>query len=143
MILITLFFNRIIFHNPMPIKLMPTLFILLAPPAVGFLAYVKLTGEVDVFARILYYSAAFLFLLLTVQVRVFIKVPFFLSWWAYSFPLAATTLATFVMSRHLPDNSVLWYFAVLLYTVLLGVIALLLTLTLKAALKQQICVNED
>ena len=37
---------------PLPERLLPTVFILIAPPAVGFIAYVRLTGGVDVFAQI-------------------------------------------------------------------------------------------
>lgn len=94
-VLKVLIFNRIIFHDPIPQKLLPTLFILIAPPAVGFIAYMQLNGgNLDGFARILYYSALFLVMLLLVQFRYFTKIPFFLSWWAYSFPLAAFSIAT-------------------------------------------------
>ncbi len=97
LVLLAIIFNRVLFHHPLPEKLMPTFFILIAPPAVGFIAYMKLTGEVDSFARILYYSGLFLTLLLLTQAGRFIRLPFFLSWWAYSFPIAAITIASFVM----------------------------------------------
>lgn len=96
-ILLTIFFNRILFHDPMPAHLLPTLFIMIAPPAVGFIAYVRLNGGIDNFAFFLYFSALFLTILLLSQVKYFIKLPFFLSWWAYSFPLAAMTISSFVM----------------------------------------------
>ena len=97
-ILKTLFFNRIIFHDPLPQKLLPTLFILIAPPAVGFISYMKLNHDVlDNFGRILFYTAAFLVLLLTTQFSRFSRIKFFMSWWAYSFPLAAFTIATEIM----------------------------------------------
>ncbi|MDZ7809277.1 MAG: hypothetical protein U5L11_02915 [Arhodomonas sp.] len=35
---------RMIFHQPLPARLMPTLSILVAPPAAGFLSYLRLTG---------------------------------------------------------------------------------------------------
>lgn len=38
-ILLTIIFYRVLFHDPLDEKLMPTLFILIAPPAVGFIAY--------------------------------------------------------------------------------------------------------
>ncbi len=94
LILTTIIFYRVIFHDPIPERLMPTLFILIAPPAVGFVAYIALTGEFDVFARVLYYAALFLTLLLACQVRRFSALSFSLSWWAYSFPVAAITIAT-------------------------------------------------
>jgi len=41
-VLFTVIMNRIIFHNPLPQKLLPTLFILIAPPAIGFISYTTL-----------------------------------------------------------------------------------------------------
>lgn len=99
-VLFTIIVYRMIFHNPLPEKLLPTLFILIAPPAVGFIAYVRLTGGIDAFANVLYYGALFLTLLLFMQLPRFLRLPFFLSWWAYSFPLAAMTIATLIMYRH-------------------------------------------
>ncbi|TVO71210.1 SLAC1 anion channel family protein [Sedimenticola selenatireducens] len=100
LVLMTIFFNRVFFHEPLPEKLMPTFFILIAPPAVAFLAYMKLQhAELDVFARILYYSGLFLTLLLLTQVGRFARLNFSLSWWAYSFPLSAITVATLVMAQ--------------------------------------------
>ncbi|MBL8251698.1 MAG: SLAC1 anion channel family protein, partial [Candidatus Competibacter sp.] len=54
-VLLTVVLYRLIFHEPLPARLAPTLFILLAPPSVGFIAYVNMTGAVDGFARVLYY----------------------------------------------------------------------------------------
>lgn len=130
-VLKVLIFNRIIFHDPIPQKLLPTLFILIAPPAVGFIAYMQLQGGVlDGFARILYFSALFLVLLLLVQVRYFTKIPFFLSWWAYSFPLAAFSIATQIMLEKQGG----WFFLVLSY-VSLGFVTLLIGLLLLRTLQ--------
>ena len=51
----------------------------------------------DAFGRVLYFVALFVFLLLLVQLPAFFRQSFALSWWAYSFPLAAFTLATMAM----------------------------------------------
>lgn len=96
-VLLSIIFYRVIFHGSLPERLMPTLFILIAPPAVGFIAYVKLTGGLDMLALVLYYAALFFTLLLFAQLAWFARLKFYLSWWAYSFPLAAVTVATFVM----------------------------------------------
>lgn len=94
-VLKSIVFNRIIFHDPLPSKLLPTLFIFIAPPSVGFVAYLQLNGgELNDFARVLYFVAAFLTLLLLTQFRRFLRIEFFLSWWAYSFPLASFASAT-------------------------------------------------
>ena len=140
-VLLTIVLYRLFFHEPLPARLAPTLFILLAPPSVGFIAYVNLTGEVDAFARILYYTALFLALLLASNALRFLRLPFFVSAWAYSFPLAALTLATLVMSTHLPDSG----FALLgfgLLALLTLVVAVLAARTLVAVWRREICAPE-
>jgi len=98
LVLKTLIFNRILFHDPLPEKMLPTLFILIAPPAVGFISYLQLNqGVLDAFARILYYAAMFITLLLFTQLPRFSRIRFFISWWAYSFPLAAFSIASQIM----------------------------------------------
>lgn len=141
-VLMAIVFYRIIFHNPLPDKLAPTLFILIAPPAVGFISYLKLTGDLDPFARILYFSALFTTLLLFTQLAKFARLKFFLSWWAYSFPLAAMTIATLVMYEKVGQ---VWYeyFAMALFGILNLVLALLIVRTIEAMLRGQICVEED
>ena len=141
MILQTLFFYRIFFHLALPEKLLPTFFILIAPPAVGFIAYVKLSGGVDNFAYILYYFALFMFLFLLVQVPMFRRVRFFLSWWAYSFPVAALTIASVLMYRQ-TDVRFFYVLACVVFAVLIGIICTLAVLTIRAVVKCQICVEE-
>ena len=102
LVLFTIIIYRMLFHHPLPERLMPTFFILIAPPAVGFIAYAQLsglmeTGAPDAFARILYHGGLFLTLLLLTQIGRFLRIQFYLSWWAYSFPLAAITIATLTM----------------------------------------------
>ncbi len=126
LVLQVLVFNRVIFHDPMPAKLLPTLFILVAPPAVGFLSYIQLAGVLDGFARILYFNAAFLVLLLLTQFRRFLSARFYLSWWAYSFPLAAFSIASQVYFQLTANLFFLWvaYGSLLLATVVIGLLAL-------------------
>lgn len=141
LVLMTIVLYRLFFHEPLPARLTPTLFILIAPPAVGFLSYLSLGDSVDGFARVLYFTALFLTLLLGSNALRFFRLPFFISAWAYSFPLAAMTLATFEMSR----RSGFAFYSVLswtLLTVLTAVVALLAFKTLSAAARNQICVPE-
>jgi tellurite resistance protein len=142
LVLFTIIFYRVLFHSPLQEKLMPTFFILIAPPAVGFISYVKLTGEIDSFARVLYYAGLFLALLLAIQVRRFARLKFSLSWWAYSFPTAAITIATMVMyqATAYPGLAAL---SLLLLSVLTAMIALLLYRTTVAILRDGICVPEN
>ena len=141
-ILMTIVFYRILFHDPIPAKLLPTLFILIAPPAVGFTAYMRLTGELDSFARVLYYSGLFLTLLLFTQVKHFSKLPFFLSWWAYSFPIAAITIATLVMYEYTYKIFFMWLGGGLLVLITL-LVGLLLARTGLGLYNKEICVEED
>ncbi|WP_306151786.1 SLAC1 anion channel family protein [Roseovarius sp. MMSF_3281] len=93
-VLLTLVINRLVFHDPLPERLQPTLVILIAPPAVGFLAWVTLTGGIDPFARILLNSGYFFALIVAVQLPRILRLPFAMSFWALSFPLAALTIAS-------------------------------------------------
>ncbi len=142
LVLLTIFFYRVIFHNPLPQRLLPTLFILIAPPAVGFLSYLSLHGELNHFARILYYAGLFTTLLLATQLVRFIGIRFFLSWWAYSFPLAAITLATLTMYARL-DLVFFKWLSVILFAVLNLVLLMLLVRTAVAVWRREICVEED
>lgn len=93
-VLLTLVFNRLIFHNPIPARLFPTMVILIAPPAVAYLAYVQLVGGVDPFARFLLNTGYVFALLVLVQVPKLLRLPFALSWWALSFPVAGLSIAS-------------------------------------------------
>jgi len=140
-VLQTLFFYRVFFHRPLPERLLPTFFILLAPPAVGFIAYVKLTGVVDSFANVLYYFAVFTFLFLLVQLRTLRKARFFLSWWAYSFPLAALTIASILM-YHQTDTRFFYYLTFVVFAALAAVIVTLVLFTARSVKRRQICVED-
>ena len=139
-VLTAILFYRLIFHASLPERFMPTLFIFIAPPAVGFIAYHQLTHELDVFARILYYVGLFFTLLLFTQLRQFARLKFFLSWWAYSFPLAAITLATLIMAE---DTGIVLYYrlATVLLAILTLVVAGLAARTLLAVARREICVE--
>lgn len=141
LVLLSINLNRMIFHHPLPDKLLPTLFILIAPPAVGFISWLQLTDSLDAFGRILYYSAIFLTLMLLTQFRRFARLKFFLSWWAYSFPMAAITLATLLMLERLG----LPFFRGLSITLLALLSVIILTLvarTLLAVTRKEICIEE-
>ncbi len=141
-ILLVIFFNRIIFHHPLPEKLLPTLFILIAPPAVGFISYVKLTNAIDNFANILYFFALFLTVLLFAQPKMFYKIKFNLSWWAYSFPLSAITIASILMF-HQTNSLLIKNVAYLLFLALNLLIAVLVVKSAQAIARKEICVEEE
>ncbi len=94
-ILGTLVFYRLVTGDALEPPMRPTLAILMAPPAVAFLAWLQLSGGETGAGLMLYFVALLTFLLLLPQVPGFLKLPFFPSWWAYTFPLAAFTVACF------------------------------------------------
>lgn len=132
MIFLAIVIYRLVFHTTLLVQLVPTLVILIAPPAVGFMAWLSLVGGLDGFGRVLYYLALFFAILLASRSLVFLKIPFKPSWWAYTFPLDAMTMATFefwdVSGGALP----LWV-ALLFLAVTTAVVALVSIRTVGAA----------
>ena len=140
-VLLTLVMNRLIFHDPLPARLVPTLVILIAPPAVAFIAYFRLNGEVDTFARILLNSGYVFAGIVLTQVGKFTRLPFALSWWALSFPVAALTIASFLYAGQAHSEGHRIIGTVLL--VLLAVIVVgLLFRTARAIASRKICMPE-
>lgn len=139
-ILQAIVFYRLFFHPPMIKTLEPLLFILIAPPAIGFSAYLHINGgNLDVLARILYYTALFFAILLIVQAPRFLRVPFSLSWWAYTFPLAALALASLKMFALL--NFSIFSVFTALFTAIVSALIFHLTLkTLSAIRNKKLCV---
>nr|WP_321445079.1 SLAC1 anion channel family protein [uncultured Cohaesibacter sp.] len=140
-VLLTLVFNRLVFHNPLPERLLPTLMILIAPPAVGFIAYVSMTGGLDPFARILYNIGVLFLLIVLTQLPKLARIPFAMSWWAYSFPLAALTIATLLFAEKAQSELHL-IAGIGLFGLLIPVIVGLLFRTAKAIANRQICKPE-
>lgn len=92
LLLLSLIFARLVQQPALAAGLKPSLMILVAPFAVGFLAYTNIIGEVDRLAALLFYFGLFAFLL--VAPKVFRRdVPFVPGWWAISFPMAALSNA--------------------------------------------------
>lgn len=137
-VLLTLVMNRLIFHDPMPGRLQPTLVILIAPPAVGFLAWFHLTNEIDAFARILMNGAYLFTALVAVQLPRIVKLPFALSFWALSFPFAAVTIASFQFAQH-TGSMAHHVFGIILMAVLVAIIVALLARTVRAMRADEIC----
>ena len=137
-VLLTIIMYRLFFHEPLPARMTPMLFILLAPPSVGFISYIGMVGELDVFARIIYYMALFLGLLLAMNIFRFLKVPFFISSWAYSFPLAALTIATMKMT-HLTSSLFFQALSGVLLCLLTVLLSWLVVRTVKAVFAAELC----
>jgi tellurite resistance protein len=80
--------SRLVHRDPLAPAMTPSLMILVAPFAVGFLAYCNIVGGADRFAGLLFYFALFMFAV--VAPKVFRRgIAFSPSWWAVGFPMAA------------------------------------------------------
>ena len=140
-ILFSIILNRIIFHKQFAQKFMPTLFILIAPPAIGFLSYIKLTDNLDFFAHILYSLGLFFTILVFTMYKNYINIKFFISWWAFTFPMAAITLATILMYELTSYSfyGFLSYFFILITTIIVFLVA---KETIVYMNKKEICIME-
>jgi len=140
-ILLSIILNRIIFHHQLAVKFMPTMFILIAPPAVGFIAYFKMFGVIDNFAIFLFNIALFFTFLVAFMYKNFMKIKFFISWWAFVFPIAAMAIASMLMYIKTKDPVilVLSYSMVSIVTV---VIAVVIYQTIIHMNKHDICIQE-
>lgn len=142
LVLFTIFLYRAIFHAQLPEKFIPTFFILLAPPAVGFIAYMRMVASWDVFSALLLFIAYFFIILLAVMYKSFTRLKFFMSWWAFTFPLTAATIASAVAFQ-VTHQRFYQVAAWLLLTVSLLVIAVVAGFTISNIRKGLICVKED
>ena len=140
-VLMPIIINRIIFHHQLAQKFIPTLFILIAPPSVSVISYIKLTGNFDFFASFLYSIGLFFTLLLLFRIKDFIKLPFFISWWAFTFPLAAMTIASLIVYHitHTLFYSYIAHFLILATTLIIFIVGYK---TLYHMTKKEICIAE-
>ena len=140
-ILFSIILNRIIFHKQFAPKFMPTMFILIAPPAIGFISYIKLVESLDFFAQILFNLALFFTFLVFFMYKNFINIKFFVSWWAFTFPMAAVTLANILMY----ELTSYWFYSFLSYIFMI-MTSIIIFLVAKETIihmnKKEICIME-
>ena len=141
-ILFAIFLNRAIFHHQLPQKFIPTLFILIAPPAIGFIAYIRIAQSWDAFAIFMLYMGYFFVALLLFLFKSFYKIKFFISWWAFTFPLMAITIAS-VVAFQISDQSIYKYLSFLMFVIALIFISYVTFKTIQKVKLGEICVNED
>jgi len=142
LILFTIMLYRIIFHHPLTKKLLPTFFIFIAPPAVGFVSYFRITnGSIDIFSMFLYFVSLFTLFLLLFMIKMYDLKEFFISWWAYTFPLAAISIAT-IMMEMVFKNSITYIASLGLIALTTIVVGFVTLKTIQACRAEKICIPE-
>lgn len=136
-VLLTLVFNRLIFHDPLPGRLQPTMVILIAPPAVAYVAWVRLTGGNDAFGHVLLSLGYVFAALVATQLPRILRLPFALSFWALSFPVAALSVAS-LLHGEIASSPVHHDIGMALAGVLTALIAVLIWRTARAIAAGQI-----
>lgn len=122
LVLSLMILSRLVHRDPLATAMTPSLMILVAPFAVGFLAYSNITGGIDRFAALLFYFALFMFAVVVPKVfRPGVK--FSPSWWTIGFPMAALVNAALKYAEF-RGSAPLWILA----TVLLGALSLALAI---------------
>lgn len=141
LLLLPMIVHRFVFEEPLPPKLTPTVAILIAPPAVGFIAYLRLAGALDGPAQMLFGATlAFAALVVAASGRI-AKSPFGVPWWALSFPSAALTIAVLNYGDRI-GSSMIVAAGEVLWGLLLALIAMLLVRTVRAHARGEIFVKE-
>ncbi|MGP1485600.1 MAG: SLAC1 anion channel family protein [Campylobacter sp.] len=138
-VLFVIVFYRIIFHEQLAQKFIPTLFIIIAPPAIGFLDFAKLTGELNSFGIMMLNLTLFFVGLAIFMFKRFLRLKFFLSWWAFTFPTAAASIA-FLRAFELGLGKFYLIAGVFSFVALVSLILLVGFLTVKSISKCEICV---
>ncbi len=141
-ILFVIFLNRAIFHHQLPQKFIPTLFILIAPPAIGFIAYMRIAQSWDSFAMFMLFIAYFFVVLLMFLYKSFKKLEFFISWWAFTFPLTAITVAS-VVAYQISAAPIYKYLSFILLAMATISILIVTWKTIGKIRQGEICINED
>jgi len=141
LVLGTIIFYRIVFHHQLPQKFIPTLFIFIAPPAVGFVAYMRIYGAFDFTATVLLNMALFFTVLLLFMWRSFLGLKFFISWWAFTFPLDAVAIA-FMTAYQISGSLFYAAFGCLFLAIATLVVGYVAVITIINIRKKEICIEE-
>ncbi|WNI36461.1 SLAC1 anion channel family protein [Chryseobacterium sp. SG20098] len=118
-----LIFARLMYCDNLPSRLKPTLMILIAPFAVGFLAYTAMEKNLDTFSLILLGFSLFLCIIVSIIILLQ-KLQFMLTWWAVSFPLAAfsNSFLKYAMFEQTLISKVIALLILLVVTIVMSII---------------------
>jgi len=142
-VLFTITLNRIIFHHQLAKKFIPTFFIFIAPPSIGFVSYFRITsGSIDMLSMFFYSIALLILVLLLFMIKMYDTKKFFISWWAYTFPLASISIAT-LMLEMVFHNLFTYALSVNLIILTSIVVGFVTYKTFRACRAQKICISEE
>ncbi|KAM0011581.1 putative transporter protein SLAC1/Mae1/ Ssu1/TehA [Helianthus debilis subsp. tardiflorus] len=125
-------YQRLSGNSCMPVMLRPVMFLFIAAPSMGSLAWDSISGSFDCCSKMLFYLSLFLFPSLVSRPNLFKKSmkKFNVVWWAYSYPLTVLALASTEYAQEMKTGvahllmiilsgvSVLVSFILMLYTAL-------------------------
>ncbi|NGM19363.1 C4-dicarboxylate ABC transporter [Roseomonas stagni] len=100
LIMMPLLLHRFFAGPKLPAPLLPSVAIFLAPPAVGALALVALTGQAGGASLSLTGLAVLIAAVLLSMARHFAALPFSIVWWSFTFPAAAFAILLMVEDFH-------------------------------------------
>lgn len=123
LVFFVLIFSRLVHQEPLAAPMRPSKMILVAPFAVGFIAYVNLVHQVDMFAALLFYFALFLFAIIAYRLAVK-PAPFSPAWWAIGFPMAALSNAALMYAGAVGGAGLQWIAVILLWLLTAAVLVL-------------------
>ena len=128
----TIVLHRVLFVPAMSARSLPTLFILLAPPSIGLAAYLAFTeGQPGALGDIFYSLALFIAILLATLARHITHGPFFMSWWAMTFPTAGWAAACLGYAQARPSTA----------TACIAVVALAVATVIVAGMALRTCLH--
>ncbi len=123
---------RFILHNPLPNTLAPTIWINLGPIGAGTVSLISLINHSSfimykepfwVFGFIFWGFGVWWFFIAVIMTLHYIsklKLPYAMSWWAFTFPLGAYVAASHTISK-IFKIKLIDYFGLILYFLLLGI----------------------
>ena len=136
LVLFAMIVSRLVHRDPLAPGMAPSLMILVAPFAVGSLAYSNIVGGIDRFGAMLFYFALFMFAVVAPKVfRPGVK--FSAGWWAISFPMAALVNAA-LKYADFRASVPLWALAAMLLGALSLALAVLTVQTVRSAFNGQL-----
>nr|UWV48912.1 slow anion channel-associated 1a [Polypodium vulgare] len=87
-------YQRLPTAEVLPKELHPVFFLFVAAPSVASVAWKTIAGNFDRLSRVAYFLGLFLYSSLVVRVNFFRGFQFSITWWAYTFPMASSAIAT-------------------------------------------------